>query len=180
MRDHLLTEKLTLDVKIDNDSQIFSDYAYNGDNLSPELSNYLFEKAKHAYPIPVKENFTIKIHTGNPNLRRAEITQCIHRHYHNEYDEEKRKLRYNARFTLVLTFLGLLALLLYFFADLFLGNFFLNEILDVAAWVFLWGAIEVFFLERQGIKRNCAILRRLAFAEVVVTGDTKLDAPVYI
>lgn len=180
MQDHLLADKLTLHVKIDDESQIFSDYAYNGDNLSEELSSYLYEKAKHAYPLPPKENFTIKIHTPNPNLRRAEITKCIHRHFHNEYDEEKRKLRYNARFTLVLSLLGLLALVLYFFADLYIGNFFLNEILDVAAWVFIWGAIEVFFLERQGIKRNCAIFRRLAFAEVIITGDTKMESPVYI
>ena len=180
MEEQLLLHKLTLHVKIDDESQLYSNYSYSGDNLSPELSDYLKEKAEHALPLPPKENFIVQIHTQNNNLRLPDITRCIHRHFHNEYDAEKRKLRNNSRLALVLFTLGMVALVLQFFAEEYVDNFFLTEILNVAAWVFIWGAVEVFVLERYNIRRHCVILRRLAFAEIDITNDSKLDAPVYI
>lgn len=179
MNDHLLLDKLTLHVKIDDESQIFSDYAYNEDNLNPEFSSYLIEKAEHIYPLPPKENFIIKIHTENPHLRRHEVRRCIHRHFHDAYNDELHKKRHNTRSALALFGLGLLALILYFVAEVYVGNFFLSEILDVATWVFMWGAIEVIVLERYSIRRSCTLLRRLAFAEVVISNGSKLEAPVY-
>lgn len=180
MTDHLLKDKLTLHVKIDDESQIFSNYGYNEDNLSSELSNYLSEKAEHGIPLPPDENFIINIHTKNLSLRLPEITRCIHRHYHNEYDAEKRRLRNNLHFALVLFISGMLALVLRFFAMKFINNFFLTEFLNITSWVFVWGAVEVFVLERYNIRRRCIVLRRLAFAEIIITPDTKLDAPIYI
>ncbi len=180
MTDHLLKDKLTLHVKIDDESQIFSNYGYNEDNLSGELSDYLQEKAEHAFPLPNKENFIINIHTNNQNLRLPEVTRCIHRHFHNEYDTEKRNLRNNLKFALVLFALMATFLISLYFVTTYLDNFFLINILDLATWVFGWGAIEVIVLERHTIRHRCVVLRRLAFAEVKFSADTKLDAPIYI
>ncbi|MCM1404241.1 MAG: hypothetical protein NC133_01920 [Prevotella sp.] len=180
MNDHLLLEKLTLHVKVDNENQIFSDFAYNEDNLSSELSNYLKEKAECAFPLPAKENFIIKIHSDNHHLRLPEITRCIHRHFHNEYDAAKRQLHHALRMALVLFGLGMIALILNYFAVTYVNNFFLTSILNITAWVFIWAAVEVAVLERHDIKRDCIILRRLAYAEVAFSNGTKLDAPVYI
>jgi len=180
VEDHLLLDKLTLHVKIDNESQFFSNYTYNGDNLSHDLGDYLLEKAETALPVPVKENFIINIHTQNHNLRLPEITRCIHRHFHNEFDAEKRKLRSNLHFALVLFTLGLAALVLRFIALQFTTNFFITEILNITSWVFIWGTVEVIVLERHNIHRRCNILRRLAYAEVMLSDNTKLDAPIYI
>lgn len=180
MKDHLKPNEFTLHVKINDESQIFSNLNFNEDNLNYELGNYLQEKAEHEFPLPLKENYTINIHSINPNLRLPEVTRCIHHHFHNRYDAEKRKLRDNLRFALILFTLGMLTLVLNYFAVTYFNNFFLTRILDITAWVFIWGAVEVSVLERHNIRRNCIILRRLAFAEVKITYNTKLDAPVYI
>ncbi len=180
MNDHLLMERLTLDVKIDNENQIFSDFAFNEDNLNPELSNYLIEKAEHALPLPAKENFIVKIHSDNANLRLPEITRCIHRHFHNAYDAAKRKLRSLTRLVMLFFFLGVITLVLQFMANQFFDNFFVNEVLNITDWVFIWGAIEIIFLECRAARKECVILRRLAYAEVAFTDSTKMDAPVYI
>lgn len=180
MKDHLLPQQFTLHVKVKDESQIFSDYTYNEDNLNYELGNYLQEKAEHEFPLPIKENYIINIHSENPNLRLTEVTRCIHHHFHNRYDAEKRKLRDNFRFATILFAIATLALITYFLAETYVGNFFLTEIADLLTWVFGWGAVEVSLLERHTIRRRSIILRRLAFAEVKITGDTKLDAPVYI
>ena len=173
-------EKLTMHVKIDDESQVFSEFSYTEDNLNEKLSNFLFSKAEHEFPLPVKENFTIAVHTTNPHLRLPEITRCIHHHFHNRYDAEKRKLRDNFRFAMVLFCLGIMALVLRYFAVTYVNNFFLSEILNITSWVFIWGAVEVIVLERHNIHRRCIIARRLAFAEVKFVANTKLDAPVYI
>ncbi len=180
MDDHLLMEKLTLHVKVDNEDQIFSDFAYNEDNLSPELSNCLIEKAENALPLPRKENFIIKIHSNNASLRLPEITRCIHRHFHNAYDAAKRKLRSLTHLVMLFFTLGLLTLVLQFLANQFFDNFFVNEVLNITDWVFIWGAIEIVFLECRSARKDCMILRRLAYAEVAFTDSTKIDAPVYI
>jgi len=180
VKDHLKLNEFTLHVKINDESQIFSNLNFNEDNLNYELGNYLQEKAEHEFPLPTKENYIINIHTINPNLRLPEVTRCIHHHFHNRYDAEKRKLRDNMRFALIMFAIATLALITYFIAETYVGNFFFTEIADLITWVFGWGAVEVSVLERHNIRRNCIILRRLAFAEVKITYNTKLDAPVYI
>lgn len=180
MHNHITTDKLSLHIKIDNENQIFSEYSFDGDNLNTELSECLIEKAERVKSLPKNENFKIQIHTNNYNLRLPEITRCIHRHFHNAYDLAKRKLHNLLRYTLVLFGLGILFLVAYYFAETYVDSLFLTEILDIATWVFVWAGVELIFLERHEIVRDCAVLRRLAFAEVSLSHDTKMDAPVYI
>ena len=180
MQDHLLKEKLSLHVKIKNANELLSSYTYDDDNINPDLSEYLIEKAEHIYPIPAKENFIINIHTEDNNVRLSEITRRIHRHFHDEYDSAKRKLRYNTRLAITLLLIGMLTMSLLFVADHFVGNFFLVTFLDVTTWVFIWGAVEVFLIDRHDLKTNSIILRRLAYADVVVSYDNKIIKPVYV
>lgn len=180
MQDHLLKEKLSLHVKIQNANSLLSDYTYDEDNINPDLSEYLYEKAEHVHPLPAKENFIIHIHTEDNNIRLPEITRRIHRHFHDEYDVAKRKLHHNTRLSLVLFLIGMLCMGLLFVADYIIGNFFLITFLDVTTWVFIWGAVEVFLIERYDIRKECAILRRLAYAEVIIDYDNKAISRVYV
>lgn len=180
MRDHLLNDKLSLHVKIKNAEDLLSNYTYNEDNINPDLSEYLIEKAEHIFPLPTKENFIINIHTEDTRLRVTEITLRIHRHFHDEYDIAKRKLRSNTVLSIIMFIIGMVTMTLCFLADYFIGNFFLTKTLEITCWVFIWGAVEVFIIDRHDIRRECAILRRLAFADVVISNDTKFNSPVYI
>lgn len=180
MQDHLLTEKLTLHVKVKNAEDLLSDYTYDDDNINPDLSDYLIERAEHIFPLPAKENFIINIHTEDTHIRLSEITRRIHRHFHDEYDLAKRKLKHNLQLSLILFLVGMLTMSLLFLADFFIGNFFLVTFLDVSTWVFIWGAVEIFLIDRHDIRHDCKILRRLAFAEVIITADNQTSAPVYI
>ena len=180
MQDHLLKEKLSLHVKIKNANELLSSYTYDDDNINPDLSEYLIEKAEHIYPIPAKENFIINIHTEDNNVRLSEITRRIHRHFHDEYDSAKRKLRYNTRLAIAMFLLGFLALSLYFIIDHFFYNFFIIKTIEILTWVFIWGAFEVSLIDRHDIKTNSTILRRLAYADVVVSYDNKTVKPVYV
>ena len=172
---------LTLHVKIEDRSQLISDYAFDGDNLNPALSDYLIEKAECVSSLPRQQNFTIKLHTTKEDLHLPDVTRCLHRHFHDAYDAEKRKLRSNLHLALFCFALGMLALVAQYFMALYWENFFVNEFFNIVAWVFTWAAVEVTIIDRHSIRRRCKILRRLAFAEVVIANNTELDAtPVYI
>lgn len=166
-------------VKIENENQIFSDYSFNEDNLNSELGEFIVKKAERVTPAK-DENYLINIHSESSHLRLPEVTRVIHRHFHNLYDAEKRKLRDNLRLALTMLAVAAVALVLYWVAEEFVGNFFFTEIMDLMTWVFGWSFVEVIVLERYSIRRRCRMMRRLAFAEVKITGNTKLDAPVYI
>ena len=106
--------------------KFFSSYNYNEDILNDELGNFLQEKAEHECAIPLKENYIINIHTQNPHLRLPEITRGIHHHFHNRYDAEKRKLRDNTRFALILFAIAITSLLIYYFFENCFHNFFIS------------------------------------------------------
>ena len=180
MHDHLLKEKLSLHVKIKKAEELLSEYTYDEDNINPDLSDYLVEKAEHIYPIPAKENFIINIHTEDTSVRLPEITRRIHRHFHDEYDSAKRKLQYNIYLGIAMLLLGLISLSVYFLIDRFLHNFFLIKIIEIFTWVFIWGAVEVLIIDRHDLKHDCLLMRRLAYADVVISYDSKMIKPIYV
>ena len=89
-------------------------------------------------------------------------------------------MQHNTRLSIGLFLFGMLAMILLYIADIYIGNYFLIKFLDVTTWVFIWGAVEVFLIDRHDIRNECAILRRLAYADVVITHDNKTGARVYI
>lgn len=180
MHDHLLKDKLTIHVKVQSKENLLSSYTYDDDNISPELSECLVEKAEHIHPIPAKENFTINIHTEDLSIGRYEVTRRIHRHFHDEYDSAKRKLQYNIYLGIAMLLLGLISLSVYFLVDRFLHNFFLIKIIEIFTWVFIWGAVEVLIIDRHDLKHNCLLMRRLAYADVVISYDSKTIKPIYV
>lgn len=168
----------TINVRISSRDQLFSAYNFADDNLNPELSDYLLDKAKTMPVLPNLTNYEIKIHTDSSALRTAEAARCIHHHFHKAYAAARKEVKRLNITALTMLLVGLLALVPLFFIDQNLEgtvHFFLYEILDVVVWVFTWEAIDVFFLQRHSAHREAIILRRLAYANVSITGP--LDAP---
>ena len=65
-------------------------------------------------------------------------------------------MRRNLILSGILTLVGVLGLVIMFLLAHFWRNPVLSEVLDIFAWVFLWEAVDQFFLERSAlrIKRN--------------------------
>ena len=163
----------TINVRISSRDQLFSAYNFADDNLNPELSEFLLDKAKNMPVLPNRTNYDIIIHTDSSDLRTAEVARCIHHHFHKAYATAKKEVKRLNITVLTMLLVGLLTLVPLFFIDQNLDGtvrFFLYEILDVVVWVFIWEAVDVFFLQRHSAHREATILRRLAYANVSITG----------
>ena len=80
------------------------------------------------------------------------------------------KLKRNAVTSLIMAIIAVAILTVYVALALYSADYVLLEIIDIAAWVFMWEAVDLFFLERRAIKleqlRDC----RLYSAEVTFLG----------
>ncbi len=163
----------TIDVRINDRAQLFSDFNYTDDNLSAELSDLLYTKADQITPRAGQHQFLIKVHTDSNHFQAAEVAQVIHHHFHDAYDTAKRELRRLNRLAIWMVVLGIVTLLLDFLAQQFADIYLLTEILNITDWVFVWEAVDIWFLRCPDVRREAKLLRGLAFAEVkICTADS--------
>lgn len=104
--------------------------------------------------------------------------KAIKNYYREEFIDVQIKFRENLKKTITMLGVGLLPLFLKIFLHLFvgLGNEF-TEIINIAAWVFLWEAVDLFFIKRVELRkvqlRNLKILEaQFSFRQKVLPEDT--------
>lgn len=164
----------TINIKAENKAAIFSDYNYDSNEvLNPNLEAFLVEKAKS---IPPKSNLRVKIFTDDC-VDENEVKVAYKNKFKGNFEELEQELRRNMLFALTMLILGVLFIGFLILEMHFLNNYILSTILEIAAWVFIWEAVDSFFLERSVIKRKRYQMARLYYAELeVVTLDfDKID-----
>ena len=164
----------TINIKAENKAAIFSDYNYDSNEvLNPNLEAFLVEKAKS---IPPKSNLRVKIFTDDC-VDENEVKVAYKNKLKGDFEELEQELRRNMLFALTMLILGVLFMGFLILEMHFLNNYILSTILEIAAWVFIWEAVDSFFLERSVIKRKRYQMARLYYAELeVVTLDfDKID-----
>ena len=164
----------TINIKAENKAAIFSDYNYDSNEvLNSNLEAFLVEKAKS---IPPKSNLRVKIFTDDC-VDENEVKVAYKNKFKGNFEELEQELRRNMLFALTMLILGVLFIGFLILEMHFLNNYILSTILEIAAWVFIWEAVDSFFLERSVIKRKRYQMARLYYAELeVVTLDfDKID-----
>lgn len=156
-----------IDVKIAGREQLFSSYSYSGDKLNPEFSGYVFDKAKG---VPVTEDVKIRIHTAE-KIDVAEAEQALKNHYRAEYRNAKKEARRILAISVIMTLLGVLTLTALILINYFTDNFYVTSIVEIAAWVFIWEAVDYFFLQRPVVKGKCILIQRIYTAQITVCAD---------
>lgn len=157
-------------VRIANREQLFSAYSYSGDKLNPEFSEYVFDKAKS---VPVTEDVKICLHTAD-KIDAAEAEQALKNHYRSEYRNAKKETKRILLISLIMTLLGILALTALILINYFTDNFYVTSIVEIAAWVFIWEAVDYFFLQRPTAKGKCILIQRIYTAQITVC-DAELN-----
>lgn len=156
-----------INVKITSKEQLFSAYSYSGDKLNAEFSEYVFSKAKS---VPVTESIKIKIHTADA-IDVAEAEQALKSHYRTEYIEAKKEAKRIVCISLIMTILGVLALTALLLINYFTDNLYITSIVEIAAWVFIWEAVDYFFLQRPVVKAKSICIQRIFTAQIVICND---------
>lgn len=122
--------------------------------ISSEVAEFL-EACTHS--VLPKEPLTLKIHSDCiDDNEKEEYRQAIREHYTERYIANNRELKRNALIALLLALTGILILASAFLIEYRTGSAFWTEVVDIAAWVFLWEAVDisVFRSRELRIKRS--------------------------
>lgn len=157
----------TIELKINSSEQIFSSYSYSGDKLNPEFCDYIFNKAKF---VSLGNELSIRIHTKE-NLDASEVEKTLKSHYSEEYKDTKTEIKRVTKISVIMTILGIIALSLFILVSKLWNNFYATTIIEIASWVFIWEAVDYFFLERPKIKAKCFIIQQIYNAKIEISKD---------
>lgn len=159
----------TINIKAESKAAIFSDYNYDSNEvLNSNLEEFLVEKVKN---IPPKVNLRVKIFTDDC-VDENEVKVAYKNKFKGDFEELEQELKRNMLFAFTMLILGVLFMGFLILEMYFLNNYILSTILEIAVWVFVWEAVDSFFLERSSIRRKRYQMARLYYAELeVVTLD---------
>lgn len=133
---------------------IFSPFAYKTyELLNQDVVNYI-NMCESA--IPISEEVSVDIHTetNTSNEMKRRIRQSIKRHYAEDVVVVNKKLKKKTISGIIYILLGILILLAEAFAYQKLQLMYLDTILAVIGWMFLWDGIEKVLEERASLKRQ--------------------------
>ena len=144
---------INMNVKDDTDFlSVFSES--NVPVISSEVAEFIENSSFSVMP---KEKLTLKIYSDCIDDEEKVIyRKAIEEYYTERYIVNERELKRNYIIILVLTLFGVITLIGAYFIDNRTGISFLMEIVDIAAWVFLWEAVDisVFHLRELRVKRR--------------------------
>lgn len=159
----------TINIKAESKAAIFSDYNYDSNEvLNSNLEEFLVERVKN---IPPKVNLRVKIFTDDC-VDENEVKVAYKNKFKGDFEELEQELKRNILFAFTMLILGVLFMGFLILEIYFLNNYILSTILEIAVWVFVWEAVDSFFLERSSIRRKRYLMARLYYADLeVVTLD---------
>ncbi len=158
-------DRAIISIKAEEDEQIFSTYNYDSnEKLNAELDEFIWDKARF---VPMAKDIKIKLYT-NTKTDEQEVVDAIKNNYKKEYIETRNELKRNAIFSLIMLLLGLAFMSLLLLMHVYFYNVYLEIVVEIATWVFIWEAVDSFFLQRAELKRKRITLLKLYTAEMEI------------
>ena len=154
-----------INVKAANREQIFSTYNYEKNHkLNKELDEFIYDKARF---VPPNKEIRIKVYTEE-NANKEEIEEAIINNYKKDALEIKTDMKINLFFSVAMLLVGIAFFALLLLMHTFFYNDYLSIVLEIIVWVFIWEAVDSFFLRRHRLKRKQRILLNLCMAKIEV------------
>ncbi|MBQ9786428.1 MAG: hypothetical protein IJW25_03065, partial [Clostridia bacterium] len=100
--------------------------------------------------------------------KRMEIDRAIKNNYKRVVRALFRKLHRNTMFTLYMLLMFAISVAIYCPLVIFEVHFVLQLLVEIVAWVFLWEAVDQWFLHRRNIKHEMLKNYRFVRADIVV------------
>ena len=155
----------TINIKADTKEQIISKFSYDEyDKLNKELSEFVLDKTK---TMPLNKDFKLNFYVNSP-IEKNEVQITLQNHFREEYMEVKHELKRANIISLIMLILGIISLTALVVAHRFFDYFYFTTILEISSWVFVWEAVDIFFLQRSKIRRQCLLFKKLYSATIEI------------
>lgn len=155
-----------INVGLKDSDDFFSPYAYKSYELmNPDVIEYI-EMCEST--IPIKERVSLDIYTETPttNQEKIRIRKAVKRHHAEQLAIVNQKLKRNLIEGLIFSFIGFIILFVEAVLYAKFENMYLDTILAVVGWLFLWDGLEVMLGDRNELKRQKISCLRLLDAKV--------------
>lgn len=157
-----------INVGLKDSDDFFSPYAYKSYELmNTDVIEYI---NMCEATIPVKDKVSLDIYTETPttNQEKIRIRKAVKRHHAEQLAIVNQKLRRNLIEGLIFSIIGFLILFVEAILYTKFENMYLDTILAVVGWLFLWDGLEVMLSERHDLRRKKIRCIRLIEAKVHV------------
>ena len=156
----------SISLTVYDDSSFLSPYSSDNEEIiSDEVAGFLENSAKQ-----IKPTRSLKINIKSKTIAENEkpvYLRAIKNYYENESAEIKRNLKFNLIATLILFAISVVVLLVLFLVVAKFNIQVLTEIVTIMAWVFLWEAVDLFFIRRPLLRRELHRCENLKNSEIV-------------
>ena len=152
----------TINMTVLDDSDFLSPYSeINTPVISGEVAEFLENGANVAH---IKDNLELNVYSNcidSAEMPRYE--QAIRNYFSLKLNAEQRELKRNNLVSLIFAIVGVVGLAFMIICDQLLNmQAIWVECIDIFAWVFLWEAVDQFFIERRKLIFNRRRLKSLA------------------
>ena len=148
MQDQICKQTAKIDMTVNDDSDFLSPYAETGKPvISSEVAEFLENSANAFHP---KEKITLSVHSDCIDDNEKIVYEKAIRNYFS-LQLIDRSMRRKTIIATWFSVVGILALAFMFLISRLGINDLWTECVDIFAWVFLWEAVDQFFIERSGL-----------------------------
>ena len=134
-------------ITVVNDDNFLSPYCINGKRQLDESDTSLLNNTTKIAKPTNKIKLIISSKTIDDN-EKQEYTEAIHQHYYNMYCDKVRDLKQNTYACLIMFFIAVITLSIVTAFKILEYSTLVIEIIDIFAWVFMWGAVELGIIQR--------------------------------
>ena len=141
--------RAVIHMTVQDDGDFLSVYSRHGTPvISTEVADFI-ENSTHS--LPPRTPVTLRIHSDCIDAdEKKTYSAAIGEYYSEKYEAEKNEFRFHFWAVLALTLAGIIALVFAFWVD----HHIWSEVIDIAAWVFLWEAVDISFFKNRESRRR--------------------------
>ena len=146
----------------------YSPYSYlTYEFMNPAVKEYI---EMYESNIPIDKQVTVDIYTETATTQedKRRIRRTVKRHYAEEIIRVEKKYKHQNTKAILFSIIGLALLSLEALIYGFFVNMYLDTIIAVIGWLFLWDGFEILLYDRSSTKRQLIRLYRLLNAKVHV------------
>ncbi len=167
-RDHDKDGRAIIEVGLKNAEDFYLPYSYRSyEFMNPEIEEYL-DMCESSIPSHEELSIDIYTETDTDNEEKVRIRQTVKRHHAEQLVVIKQKLKSNLLEGAIFCLLGFIILFVEAILYATISNMYLDTILAVVGWLFLWDGMEVLIYERKEMLREKRAIIRFLNAKVHV------------
>ena len=160
--------RAVLRINVQDADSILAKYNDDGQEIiSSDMADFVNNLVKS---VPIEKDVVLDIKCGNYSEdKERRYKKAIVNYYMNEFADKDAKLKNNAIISLILFIVGVVGFAALYLLRLFDAPWLIQDIVEVASWVFLWETVDVFVLNRGVLKWKQKRDLKIIFADIKIT-----------